>query len=436
MLQNKKSVGKNYIYNLIYEIFILIVPVAITPYVSRVLGEEGSGQYSYIYSIVTYFTLFAALGFGKYAQRLVAQHQCDKYKQSVDFWEVILARLVSVLMAIFVYIVLMKLEVYGEKYNILVLIFTINIIAVAFDITFFFQGNEEFKIMVFRNIVVKTIGFICIFIFVKSSQDLWKYTLIQSLMIVLSNLSLWMYLPRYLEKISWHDIHPIQHIVPTLFLFLPTIAVSIYTSLDKTLIGLITKDDAENGNYEYAEKIVKMALTVITSLGTVMIPRNSQQFANGKFESVKKNIENSLRFVMLAGIPMMLGLMAVADNMIPWYLGGGYDKAANLIKILSPIIVIIGFSNVLGLQYLLPSGADKEFTIAIITGAVTNFILNCILIRYTGSYGAAVATVIAESVVTIVMFGYVKEKIHINPNPPIPIAIKNIFLYFVILLLI
>ena len=154
---------------MLYEIFLLIVPILVTPYVSRVLGEEASGQYSYIYSIVTYFTLFAALGFGRYAQRLIAQHQGDKRQQSVDFWEVFLVRLIPVVFTLIVYIVLWIFGVYGDKYSLLIGIFTINIIAVALDVTFFFQGNEEFGKIIVRNIVVKIVGFGCIFFFREES---------------------------------------------------------------------------------------------------------------------------------------------------------------------------------------------------------------------------------------------------------------------------
>ena len=412
-MASKKSIGKNYIYNMLYEIFLLIVPILVTPYVSRVLGEEASGQYSYIYSIVTYFTLFAALGFGRYAQRLIAQHQGDKRQQSVDFWEVFLVRLIPVVFTLIVYIVLWIFGVYGDKYSLLIGIFTINIIAVALDVTFFFQGNEEFGKIIVRNIVVKIVGFGCIFFFVKNPSDLWKYTLIQSLIVFFSNGLLWLYMPKYLVRISLKETKPIKHLPAAMVLFLPTIATSVYTSLDKTLIGLITKSDAENGNYEYAERIVKMALTVVTSLATVMIPRNTQQFAKGSTKAVEDNIYNSSRFVLLIGLPMVLGLIAVADNFVPWYLGPGYLKAANLIKLLSPIIIIIGFSNVFGLQFLIPSGQDKRFSFAVVIGATINFILNLLLIRWLASYGAAIATVIAEFAVTVVMLAFIRKNISV-----------------------
>lgn len=405
----QKNVAKNYVFNLIYQLFLIIIPIVVTPYVSRVLGVDGSGLYSYAYSILTYFTLFAALGFGFYAQRLVASHQGDKVQQSKDFWSVFIARLIPVNLTLALYAILISVNLFGDKYSTLMWVFTIDVAAVIFDVSFFFQGNEEFGKIVVRNVLIKSLSIICIFIFVKNKNDLLLYALIQSAAVFLSNASLWLYLPKYLVKVKLKELAPLKHLLPTFILFLPTIATSVYTSLDKTMIGLITGQDAENGNYEYAEKFVKMAMTVITALGTVMIPRNSQSFAEGDFDAIKNNIFKSCKFVMLVGLPIVLGVVAVADNLIPWYLGEEYDKAANIMKILSPIIVIIGFSNVFGLQFLVPCHMDKKYIVAIISGAVVNFGLNLGFIFLWGSYGAAISTVAAELVVTLVMLIFIRK---------------------------
>lgn len=406
-----KGVAKNYIYNLIYQIFLIIVPILVTPYVARVLGKDGTGQYAFSCSIVTYFSLFASLGFKNYGQRLVASHQGDLVQQSKDFWEVFYARLIPTAVTVGIYVVLIFAGFYDGKYYRLMMALSLEVIAVAFDITFYFQGNEEFGTIVIRNIVIKLLGFICIFVFVKEGSDLWKYTLIQSTSVLLSNVSLWICLRHVLKKIQFSDLKILRHLPASFILFLPTIATSIYTSLDKTLIGVITKIDSENGNYEYAEKLVKMAMVCVTSLGTVLIPRNSMRFARGDINGVIENIYKSARFVFFLGVPLAFGCLAISDNLIPWFLGDQYDKASQLMKILSPIIVIIGLSNVFGLQYLIPSMQDQKFTVAIILGAISNFTLNIFMINWWKSYGAAIATVIAETVVTVVMAVYIRDDI-------------------------
>ena len=425
----KKNVKKNYIYNLIYQIFLLIVPLVLTPYVSRVLGADGVGKYSFSYSLITYFTILANIGFTYYGQREIAKYQNDDYSKSKAFWEILICRFLFVIISLGLNLILYSLNVYGS-YSQLMLILSINVLAVGFDVTYYFQGNEEFGKIVTRNAVIKLLSIVLIIWLVNDSNDLWVYTLINSGMLIISNISLWTYLPKLLKKIKLEKLKPFSHLKGTLILFLPTIATSVYVILDKTLIGLLIPgtyteiiegvevfkkiSDLENGYYEQAEKLVKMTMTVITAIGTVMIPRNSKEFADGHINKVKENIYSTSSIVWLIGIPMVLGLIAVSSDLVPWFLGSGYDKVSILMPVLSPIILIIGFSNVFGIQYLVPTGQDKKFTVALIVGAVTNLILNLIFIPFWYSIGAAIATVIAETAVTVTMMIMVRKQLSIK----------------------
>ena len=410
-MNNSKSITKNYLYNLIYQILIIIIPIITTPYVSRVLGADGVGKYSFSNSIVSYFVIFASLGFGYYAQREIAKYQGDKKKQSEIFWEIIIVRSVSVLTALVFYFTVMALGVFKEEYILLMMILSVSILAVAFDISFLFAGNEVFSKTVLTNTLLRILNVVAIFVFVKDRNDLWKYVLITALTLLTANASLSVYAKSFLCRIDIKSLKPIRHIKPAVILFLPTIAISVYTYLDKTMIGVITGSDFENGFYEQAEKIVKIVMTVVTSLGAVMIPRNSNAFERKDMQAIRQNIYRSVRFVLLLGIPMMIGLIAVSDNMVPWFLGDGYYKSANIMKILSVLILAIGLSNVFGLQYLIPADEDKKFTISVTCGAFTNFLLNLVLIRLFKSYGAAIATIVAETVVTVIMFCFIRKNV-------------------------
>lgn len=420
-MANSKT-KKNYIYNLIYQIFSLITPLITTPYISRVLGSAGIGQYSFTVSIVTYFSLLATLGFSTYAQREIARHQEDRKKQSIIFWEVIIARLISVSISISVYLVVLFCGIHDQKYITLMCILVINIIAVAFDVSFFFQGNESFLIIVICNLIIKLLGIVCILLFVKNETHVWLYALFQSMILILSNLSLWSFLPRFLSKVNISELNPKRHILPTLRLFIPTVAASVYTMLDKTLIGVMIPGvdefgnkiaDVENGYYEQSEKLIKMALTIITSLGTVMIPRNSKLIADGDFNKFKNNIKGALIFVFFLGSPIMFGLASVAFNMSPWFFGEGYEKVPYLMAMFSPLILIIGLSSVLGIHYLLPKQKDKKYTIAITSGALLNVCLNFVLIPHFWSFGACVATIASELVITFMMFVFARKDVNI-----------------------
>ena len=419
----KRSIKRNYLYNLLYQIFALLTPLVVTPYISRVLGSAGIGQYSFTYSISTYFVLVAAFGFGYYAQREIARAQGDKHQQSVVFFEIIIARSASVFISLFIYVLLLFTGVYEKVYEPLMWIMAINVISPLFDVAFVFQGNEEFGIIAIRNIIIRVLGVALVLIFVKNESHVWLYALCQSLILIVSNLSLWPNLRKVITRVPFRELRIKRHFCPTLRLFIPTVAISVYTMFDKTLIGLLVPgetsvdgvekkiSDIENGYYDQAEKLVKMAMTVLTSLGTVMIPRNSQAIAAGDLDQFKSNINKAIRFVFFLGVPLLFGIAAVSFNFSPWFFGNGYEKVPYLMMVLSPLVLIIGLSNVLGIQYLLPQKEDKKYTIAIVSGALLNLALNLVFIPFFWSYGACIATIIAELLVTSLMFVFARKDI-------------------------
>lgn len=432
--KGKTSVKKNFIYNVAYQLFTMLVPLITTPYISKVLLPEGVGRYSYTYSIVSYFILFAQLGFGYYAQREIAKHQNDKYQQSVLFFEIIAVKSISVGIACIAYIFMCCTGVFGEYTN-LMWWWLILIIAQEFDIAFLFQGNEEFSKIVFRNFFIKLLGIVLIFVVVRTSEDVWIYVISIAASNLLGILSTWVYLPQYICKIHFSDMHPMRHIIPALRLFIPTIASVIYTYLDKTLIGIIIQDtyteiqnvvvdgvskavevtknysDLENGFYEQSEKIVKVGMSVITALGAVMLPRNTKEYSSGNAEKLKDNIYLAARFMLLIGFPIMFGLMAIAPNMVPWFLGDGYEKCIIYLRLFCPLVILIGLDNVLGIQYLLTTSRDKQYSIAIVSGAVINILLNILLIPFFWGYGAIVASIMAEFFIVLIMYLFVKKEI-------------------------
>ena len=251
----------------------------------------------------------------------------------------------------------------------------------------------------------------CIFTFVKSSNDLNKYFLIYVLSTFLGNISLCMYMPKYIERISIKELQIFRHLKPTVGLFVPQVAVQIYTVLDKTMIGAIVEDKSEVGFYEQAQKMIKLLITISTSLGTVMVPRMANTFARGDKKKLIEYINMSFRFVLILVFPLMFGMVSVANKFVPIFYGSGYEKVIILINIIVPIVLAIGLSNVIGTQYLLPTKKQKEYTISVTVGAFVNFILNMIFIRLWKSVGASIATVIAEFTVTGVQFYMIRKEI-------------------------
>ena len=408
---SKKSITRNYLYNLTYQILILVLPLVTTPYLSRVLGAEGIGIYSYTYTIVNYFILFGSLGIALYGQREIAYAQDNKEQRKKIFVELIIFRFITMGIAFVIYYwFFLRTGLYSQYYRILLF----ELLAGAFDISWFFQGIEEFKKTVTRNIIVRITSVALIFIFVKKHEDLIKYMYIYSIADFVGNLTLWMYLPKYFRGIKLKNINVFGQLPTIVLLFIPQIATKIYNMLDTTMLGKIIVDKTETGYYEQSQKVIRLLLTLVTSLGTVMIPRMANMFAKGEKELINNYIKKSFNFVYLLSFPIIFGLICVSKEFVPIFFGDGYEKTSTLICIISPIILLMGMANVLGTQYLLPTKRQKEYTKSVLVGVGVNFILNYILINLFASIGACIATVLSELAVNIMQFYSVRKEINIK----------------------
>lgn len=407
----KKSVTKNYIYNLVYQILVIVLPLITTPYISGVLGAEKIGIYSFTTSIATYFLLFGSLGVAMYAQREIAYVQDDVKKRTRLFWEIFFFRCITMSVSIIVFY--FTYASHGE-YQLYYKILIIQLFANILDISWFFQGLEEFKKTVTRNLLVKVLSVVCIFVFVKTQDDLWVYFLIFVLSILLGNISLWLYLPKYLQKLNGEKLQIFSHLKPTIGLFIPQIAIDVYTLLDRTMLGYLTSDMSQVGNYEQSQKIIKLSYTLITSLGTVMTPRIASVLASKDKKKVEEYLSKSINFVFFLGIPLTLGVISVAKTLVPWFLGDEFSLSVYILMTGAFLIIAKGFTDVAGVQYLIPSRNQGAFTKSVVTGAIINVVLNLILIPICGAIGAVVASVIAEVAIAIVQYYYLKKEINIH----------------------
>lgn len=410
--KNNKII-KNYAYNMIYQVILIIVPLIITPYISRVLLPDGVGNYSFSASLITYFTIFAALGFKLYGQREIAKYQNDKYQQSKVIYEISIIRIFTVSLCLLLNLLLCWVGVYGE-YKTNMLILSINIIAILFDFSFCLEGNEEFKKLAIRNILIKALSVASIFLFVKGENDVWIYTLINAASTLISNLVLLIYLPKQLCKVPFKELKPLKRIVPVLKLFLPTIVTSIYTLLDKTLIGVILQSDAQNGFYHQADRIIRLVIVLTTSLSSVMVSRNSNEKQKNNKEALKNNLCFASKIVMFIGFPSMFGTIAIANNMNLWFFGSGYSEVIPLMIILAPLILIIGLNNITGVQYLIAVGRENTLTITVLIGAIVNLGLNIAFLYLIGTIGVAIASLIAETLILIIQMVILRKEIPIK----------------------
>ncbi len=417
-----KSIKKNYIYNLLQQMLAIITPLITIPYISRVIGAEGIGVYSYTSSIVTYFAMFAALGTVTYGQREISYVQDDRAKRTRVFWDTEIRCVITTLIVLCAYVIF---ALFQEQYKLIYAILAISIIEVAFNVTWIFMGMEEFGIIVRRNIVVRILNIAFIFIFVKDADDLPVYVFGLTIVMLLGYLSLWPFLPKFIGRPNIKELHPFKDFKVVLSMFVPTIAISIYTVLDKIMIGVLTQNAAENGFYDQSIKMARMALIFVTALGTVMVPRIGFLFEKKDQQQIKLFMYRSYKFVGFLGIPLCLGMAGLASNFVPWFYGPGFERVVPILSTLSLIIFAIGISNVTGVQYLVPTKRQNTLTKTVLIGAAFNFFFNLILIPNHGALGAAIASVLAELIIAAVQLFVVRKELSCIT------IIKNFMKYFV-----
>lgn len=397
------SITKNFFYNTFFQILSIITPFITTPYISRTLGADGIGIQSYTTSYQTYFSLIAVLGTYSYGAREISKSRNDEYNKSKLFWEIEFLTCFTSCISILGW---MLFILFNKKYRIYYAVLTLNLFAAMLDISWFFSGIEQFSLLVIRNSILKIAGIVCVFLFVKSKDDLLLYMFLSSLTVLLSSASMWIGIRKEIMKINAKDLRVFRHFKETFVYFIPTIATSIYTVLDKTLIGLITSDAAENGYYQQADKMIGMAKSIVfASINSVVGVRISYLFVEERYDEIKSRIEYSINYIFFMGFGCVFGIMGVAKNFVPVFFGYGYDNVVYLLYILSPIIIIIGISNCLDSHYYTPSGRRVQSTKYVIAGSVMNLVWNLLLIPWLKSYGAAISSILAE---TLIMILYIR----------------------------
>lgn len=408
-----ENLKKNFLYNVGYQILIIIIPLITAPYVSRVLGVNGIGTYSYTYSIAYYFGLFAMLGVSNQGNRAIALSKKDKKNMSENFWNIYFIQLVCSIIAIALYLFFTILIFKGNK--LIAFIDLTFVFSYMFDITWLYFGLEEFKTTVIRNTFFKILTLILIFIFVNKNSDLWIYALIMGGGTLLSQLYLWIPLKKYVEK-SKIDFSIIKkNIKPVLFLFIPVLSYSIYKVMDKIMLGTLTSV-YQVGIYENSEKIIGIPTGIITALGTVMMPRISALLSEKKEDIAIKYTKISFKYFTIIAIAMIFGLIGISNTLSVVYFGHEFRDCSKTISILSISILFLSWANIIRTQYLIPRKVDKPYIISTIVGAILNLIINLLLIPKIGANGAAIGTVIAEFSVFITQIIFIRKNIKNNIN--------------------
>lgn len=401
------KVVKNFLYNMTYQILTMILPLITVPYISGVLGADGVGEYAFTYANTQYFIIFGMIGISLYGSRQIAYVRDDKNELKNTFYSIYLIQSIGMSIALILFIIFV-FKYDNNYYRSLYFAQGINILAAMFDISWVYAGLEEFKKTVIRNTIVKIVSLSCIFIFVNDRQDILIYIIILALSSMIGNLSLWLYIPKDIgfKNIEIKDIK--NHLRTSISLFIPQIAIQVYWVLDRTILGVMT-DSTYVGYYENSQKLVKISLTVVTTIATVMMPKIANTIATNNIDKVRVYIKNSFLFAGAMSIAITFGLMGISNELAPWFFTSEFKGIDKLVTLGSLVIIPISWSSVTGTQLLVPIKRIKQYTISVTVGAIINLVFNIILINRLNAIGACISTILAECVVTLIQFYFIKD---------------------------
>ena len=384
----------------------LAFPVITFPYASRILAPEGIGKINFANSVVAFFVTLALLGTNSYATREAAKIRDDKYALSKFTKEILFINIFSTVFSYLFFFILVFTVKKFENYTVLLLICSIKIFFMIFGMDWLYAATEEFQYITIRSIIFQIISIVFLFLFVRSPNDLYWYALFGILSAVGSNICNFIHSRLYVDLSIHCKLEVSKHLKYIFTFFGMTLVANVYAVLDTTMLGFLT-NDTQVGYYSAATKIVKMIIGILTSLATVLLPRLSYCIEKQDKNVFSSLLEKSMSVFWLLSMPMTVGIFLLTTPLLSTFSGTQFLDAQIPMKIISPLVFIISTASLLG-SPLSAMRKEKISLVAVICGAITNVTLNFCLIPKYGVSGAAIGTVVAESIVTGVQFIYLK----------------------------
>ena len=389
------KVIKNYLYNLSYQILTIILPIITVPYVTRIFTSEALGNYIFYNSIVSYFSLFAMLGIGVYGTKQIAAAS----DVSSTFWNIYAIQLIASILAIAVYLIV-AFSI-PQMSGVIPLIVGITLFANMMDISWLFSGKEDFKKITIRNIVVRLIGVISIFTFVKSSDDLYLYVFLIVIFDFLGQFVMWVPAKKFIKRPSFNAKVIKKNLHPIVLLFLPQVAI---------LLGSYS----DVGIYEQGQKLISILLKVVSSLGVVMLPRVANLLSERRDKEAQNMVKFSFILYNLIIFPMIFGLIAVNEVFVKLFLGQNFQDVKYVLYVIVFNIMFVGWTNILGYQVLVVRNKNKEFMLSTTIPAFVSVAVNIAVIPFFGYIGASITSVVVEILVFAIQWYYSRNIINKN----------------------
>lgn len=423
------SIKKNFFFNLIFTLSNVVFPILTFPYVSRILGPDGIGKVQFVSSFVQYFVFLAALGIPVYGIREVAKARDNIVELKKIFSTLLLLNIFTTFFVFIIYlgIVFFVPDLRGDIvfYNVAAIMLLLGFS----NIDWFFSGIERFKFIAVRSIVVKVLFLILLYLIVQKKTDVLSYLWIVIGGTVANNIWNLFSARKYFDfKIVKKDDFQ-KHLKPLFYIFSTVIAVSIYSSLDVIILGFL-KGFKDVGYYTSGSKISRMCLPFLTAMSVVLMPQIAQAFREKNEERISFLLKDSFEFIILLGVPMVVGLIALAPEIILIFSGYQFTPSILTMQINAPSVLIIGISTTCSVQILTPAAKDKENIIAVIFGLIVSVVLNFILIPQFGYLGATISNLLAELTVMSFFIFFAFRVIQFNFDTKLFLSCLFISLFF------
>ncbi|MCR5148733.1 MAG: flippase [Eubacterium sp.] len=402
-VKKESSLKKNFILNAILTISGFLFPLISFPYVSRVLHPHGTGLVQTATSFVAYFSMIAGLGIPTYGIRVCAKVRDDKEKLSKTAQELFI---INAVMSVISYAVLAgciafipKIHREKELYIVTSLVIFFNLVGMEW----LYKALEKYRYITIRSIIFKFIALVSMFILIHKESDYVIYGGITIFAASASGVLNFLNVKKYIsfKKTCKYEFRP--HFKAVAVFFAMSCATTIYTNLDAVMLGFM-KGETEVGYYNASVKIKQILVGIVTSLGAVLLPRASYYVEHKMMDEFRRISKKAINFVVLFATPLMIYFMTFAPEGIYFLSGAEYRNAIVPMIIIMPTLLLIGLTNILGIEILVPLGRERVVLHSVIAGAVTDVILNVLLIPGFKSSGAAIGTLAAEVVVLIYQY--------------------------------
>ena len=404
------SLKTNVVLNIVHTLTGIIFPIITFPYAARILLPEGIGTIGFLQSIISYIVLFTSLGIPLYAVREVARCKDNiKQKNTTTFEILVLSLLLCALGYVAVFIIGEAVPQINSNLKTFYIL-SLTILFSSLGVNWFYQAIEDFKFITIRSVVFRIISTLALFVFVKDSYDLNIYALVTVGSTVGNNIINIIHLRKYIQigQVRFQALNIWRHFIPALRIFVLNLVTSIYVHLNTILLGFMNGDEAV-GYYYTGNRLTQIILTLITALGSALLPRCSNLVENSKWEEFKSITRKSYLLIFALSLPASLGLIILKEPIVNIFFGQDYAESARVLAWTAPTLFLVGLTNLIGIQILYPRGKENIVIISTLVGAVVSVVLNLFLIPFLSYVGAAISTLVAEFFVLIVQLVYGKK---------------------------